>query len=110
MSQGGVIELLYTITATDRPFADGLLLTNQALVRDTDSNGVADTNTIVDTIVPRQPVLDLTKGAVATDADGAVDSSLAFTPDDTNPTNVDFTLGTAGFSCACKSRWRRSSC
>lgn len=97
-SQSGVIELLYTITATDRPFADGLLLTNQAQIQNTDSQGNVDTDIIIDDVVLRQPVLSLTKGTVATDADGAVDNSLAFDPTTVAPGKMTFALGAAGFT------------
>ncbi|MGI6853293.1 isopeptide-forming domain-containing fimbrial protein [Mesorhizobium sp. 1B3] len=97
-SQSGVIELLYTITATDHPFADGLLLTNQAQIQNTDSQGNVDTDIIIDDVVLRQPVLSLTKGTVATDADGAVDNSLAFDPTRVAPGKMTFALGAAGFT------------
>ncbi len=70
MPGGGpyVIDLLYTFTATDRPFADGLLLTNNATValNNTESN-LPDISRIAQ-IQVSVPTLTLTKGAVATDA------------------------------------------
>jgi len=64
------IDLLFTVTLTDQPFADGLFLTNQA--RLIYSNSFADSN-VNDEIVQFEltnPALDITKGAVAVDGNG----------------------------------------
>ncbi|WP_157020236.1 isopeptide-forming domain-containing fimbrial protein [Mesorhizobium xinjiangense] len=97
-SQGGVIDLIYTIQVLDEPFADGLLLTNQAVIETANSDAVIADDVIINDVTFHQPVLSVTKGAVATDANGAVDDSLAFTPGQTNPNNVDFAVGTPGFT------------
>ncbi|MEM9043706.1 MAG: hypothetical protein AAGC81_03350 [Pseudomonadota bacterium] len=98
-SQGGVIDLLYTVPVEDRPFADGLLLVNQALVTTGSSSvSVANTDTILGEIVLRQPVLELTKGVVATDADGGPNDPVTFTPTETGPTGLTFQVGTEGFT------------
>jgi len=61
------IDILFTVTATDDPFADGLLLTNQARrVQDTTNAGNFTSDAIVQ-IVLGQPSLQITKGIVATD-------------------------------------------
>ena len=66
-----VIEIVFTVTISDEPFADGMLLTNQ--VRATEESTLlaeSDTDAIVQ-IVLDQPELHITKGVVATDsADG----------------------------------------
>jgi fimbrial isopeptide formation D2 family protein/uncharacterized repeat protein (TIGR01451 family) len=60
------IDILFTVTATDAPFADGLLLTNQARrVQDTTNAGDFASDAIVQ-IVLGQPSLQITKGIVAT--------------------------------------------
>ncbi len=96
---GGIIDLLYTVVATDQPFADGLLLVNQAVIQTGDSQNtiVLEQNTIGQ-IILRQPVLSLTKGVVATNANGAVDNSLAFNPSAVGPSKLTFAVGTPGFS------------
>lgn len=97
-SQGGVLDLLYTVQVTDQPFADGLLLVNAAQIQTGNSVvEVANEQDFVGEVVLRQPVLSLTKGVVATDADGAVDNSLAFDPTTTGPGKMNFQVGVPGF-------------
>ncbi len=97
--QSGVIDLLYTVVATDQPFADGLLLVNQARVQTGNSlTDISYDESFVGEVILRQPVLSLTKGAVATDADGAVDGSLGFDPTAVAPGKMTFEVGTDGFT------------
>lgn len=61
------VELLFTIKASDRPFADGMFLTN--IVRATEANSALDAS-VQDAIIYfplGQPALNITKGVVATD-------------------------------------------
>ena len=98
-SRGGVVDLLYTVQATDQPFADGLLLVNQAVVQTGDSNTtLVLEQDMVSSIVLHQPELTLTKGAVATNATGSVDNSLAFSPSQVGPSKLSFAVGTPGFT------------
>ena len=98
-STGGIIDLLYSVPVEDRPFADGLLLVNQAVVTTGDSTQqIANTDTIVGEIVLRQPVLELTKGVVATDADGGPNDPVEYDPVDTGPSGLGFAVGTPGFT------------
>ena len=61
------IDILFTVTATDDPFADGLMLTNQARrVQDTTNAGNFVNDAIIQ-IVLGEPELNITKGIVATD-------------------------------------------
>ena len=61
------IDILFTVTATDDPFADGLMLTNQARrVQDTTNAGNFVNDAIIQ-IVLGEPSLEITKGIVATD-------------------------------------------
>ena len=61
------IDILFTVTATDDPFADGLMLTNQARrVQDTTNAGNFVNDAIIQ-IVLGEPELNITKGIVASD-------------------------------------------
>ncbi|KSV72132.1 hypothetical protein N185_23410 [Sinorhizobium sp. GW3] len=98
-SRGGIIDILYTVVATDQPFADGLLLVNQAVVQTGDSqSSLVLEQDFINSIILRQPILSLTKGVVATNATGAVDNSLAFNPSTVGPSKLTFTVGTPGFT------------
>lgn len=64
LNQPRVIDILFTVTASDQPFADGLFLTNQARSREGSTNAG---ETVVDAIVQIQlnePNLRIQKGAV----------------------------------------------
>lgn len=66
------IDILFTVTVSDDPFADRLYLTNQAHAYEGSTNaGDADTNDIVQ-IILTEPVLVHKKGAVATTNPNAV--------------------------------------
>lgn len=98
-STGGVIDLLYTVQVTDEPLADDLLLVNQAVITTGDSTTeIARQDEFIGEVVLRQPVLQLTKGAVATDAEGSVDGSLGFDPEVVAPDKMDFEIGSDGFT------------
>ena len=61
------IDLLFTVTVNNQPFADGLFLTNQAHVEENSTNsGSQDANAIVQ-ILLQEPMLNLRKGAVYSD-------------------------------------------
>ncbi len=67
--QETTIDILFTVTVTNDPFADGIFLTNQ--VRGTEDGTPlvnSDTDAIVQVVLD-QPVLDITKGVVETDND-----------------------------------------
>ncbi len=87
-----VVDLLFTVTVQDQPFADGLFLTNQA--RSVEGTTQTTVRT-VDSIVQIQvlgPVLGLRKGIVATDK-----ATATFSPTPVLPTNV--TVSPPGSSC-----------
>ncbi|MCL4207221.1 MAG: isopeptide-forming domain-containing fimbrial protein [Pirellulaceae bacterium] len=86
--QATTADILFTMTVSDDPFADGLFLTNQvrAITNNTGQEAVAD-DAIVQ-IVLAQPVLSVTKGVVATDNPAGVFSPLTVGP-------VTFTAPTA---------------
>jgi len=82
------IDILFTITVQDDPFADGLFLTNQ--VRSTKNNSFLET-TVQDDIIQfelTEPVLDIIKGVVDSSNPNGV---FALTPP--YPVGVDFTQG-----------------
>jgi uncharacterized repeat protein (TIGR01451 family)/fimbrial isopeptide formation D2 family protein len=80
-----VADILFTVTVTDKPFADGLLFTNQARSQTRNAAGTLQTADAIIQIVLDQPVLAITKGVVASSHSGAV-----FAPETTGP--VDFTV------------------
>jgi hypothetical protein len=79
------IDLLYTILATDKPTADGLKLTNQAVYVDESTTGsVLDDNDFT-SIILSQPNIDIIKGVVAvnsidsdTNLSGSSDISVSY--------------------------------
>jgi large repetitive protein len=74
------IEILFTVTVSNSPFADGLYLTNQ--LRATDSN-TESVSRIGDAIVQfrlTEPVLGITKGVVATSNPNAAFSQTIIGP------------------------------
>lgn len=89
-NQGAVIDLLFTVTVSDDPFADGLFLTNQAHAFEGSTNaGDQSANAIVQ-LQLTEPVLNIKKGVVATNNAGGV-----FNPVTVGP--VSFTApGSAG--------------
>jgi fimbrial isopeptide formation D2 family protein/uncharacterized repeat protein (TIGR01451 family) len=114
-NRAATIDLLFTVTASDKPFTDALLLTNQAAVEygSTDDAFKAAVTEIVQ-VELLQPTLKLTKGVVSTNATsptfdqtvgpvtfaapgtvgaaftGTINSAgLKTTPVDTNLTGVD---------------------
>jgi uncharacterized repeat protein (TIGR01451 family)/fimbrial isopeptide formation D2 family protein len=87
---GGAIDLLFTVQVSSDPFADGLFLTNQAQVTDQNTEKVPVTSGAIVQVQLTEPVLSISKGAVAADHPGAV-----FNPAMVGP--VSFTApGTAG--------------
>ncbi|MGE3820371.1 MAG: beta strand repeat-containing protein, partial [Isosphaeraceae bacterium] len=90
LNQPTEVDLLFTVTATAVPFADGLFLTNQANYSEGSTNGSGnDLNAIVQVQIT-EPVLNVRKGVVSTDKAGAT-----FSPGTVGP--VAFNApGTAG--------------
>jgi uncharacterized repeat protein (TIGR01451 family)/fimbrial isopeptide formation D2 family protein len=85
------IDVLFTLTVSDKPFADGLLLTNTATAAEKNTPGSADDTTKIVQIMLEEPNLKITKGVVATDHASAV-----FSPATVGPVNFS-APGTAGF-------------
>ncbi|MBE9041906.1 isopeptide-forming domain-containing fimbrial protein, partial [Oscillatoriales cyanobacterium LEGE 11467] len=59
------IDLLFTVTATDAPFTDGLFLTNQAQSESGNTSSTVTNATEIVQIELTQPQLNLTKGVVS---------------------------------------------
>jgi large repetitive protein len=90
-SVASTIDLLFTVTASSTPFADGLFLTNQVRRSQDSTNAGTFTNDAIVQIVLGQPYLVLSKGIVSTD--NPVD---IYNPTTIGP--VSFTApGTAGY-------------
>ncbi|MDX9851906.1 MAG: isopeptide-forming domain-containing fimbrial protein, partial [Anaerolineaceae bacterium] len=61
---GSNIDLLFTATVSNSPFADGLFLTNQAQVGESSTNASDNSANNIVQILLTQPVVDITKGVV----------------------------------------------
>jgi uncharacterized repeat protein (TIGR01451 family)/fimbrial isopeptide formation D2 family protein len=77
-------DLLFTVTVSTDPFADGLLLTNQARSETENSVHTVQTADAIVQITLDQPVLAITKGVVRTDNPAGV-----FAPVTTGPVAFD---------------------
>ena len=85
------VHILFTVTVRDDPFADELFLTNVVRAEEQNSFNVGVSDDQVVQVQLGQPVLDVTKGVVATNRSGA-----AFNPAAVGPAGVTFTApGTA---------------
>jgi hypothetical protein len=74
-NSAGIVDLLFTVTATGDPFADGLFLTNEAVVSMSNTYVQSAETPAVVQIEMGSPNLNITKGIVATDSGNAVFSS-----------------------------------
>ncbi|WP_231759362.1 isopeptide-forming domain-containing fimbrial protein [Microbulbifer elongatus] len=83
-SNGGKVQLLFTVEVQDQPFTDGLSLTNVSSVAITNTQGttVLDPDAVQVEIL--SPELIVTKGVVSTDNESGV-----FDPDPNAPVNFD---------------------
>ncbi|CAN5137640.1 hypothetical protein BH09ACT3_BH09ACT3_06630 [soil metagenome] len=70
-TRGETVDLLVTVQISNDPFADGLLLTNQARSAQTNSFSTAASNTALAQFILAEPELEIYKGVIATDAAGA---------------------------------------
>ncbi|NCX99716.1 MAG: hypothetical protein EBX35_14365, partial [Planctomycetia bacterium] len=93
LDRSAVTDILFTVTATNRPFADGLLLTNQAEQTERNETGnILTSNTALAQVKISEPLLDITKGVVSTS-----NASGVFTPSTVAPAGVTFSQpGQAG--------------
>jgi uncharacterized repeat protein (TIGR01451 family) len=93
LDRSAVTDILFTVTATNKPFADGLLLTNQAEQTERNETGdVLTSNTALAQVQVSAPLLGITKGVVSTDNPAGV-----FKPTTVAPAGVTFSQpGVAG--------------
>ena len=95
LDQASTTDILFTVTASNRPFADGLLLTNQAEQQERNETGdLLTSNTAIAQVKVSEPLLGITKGVVSTNNPAGV-----FTPPTVAPPGVTFSQpGVAGAS------------
>ncbi|MFM8377872.1 MAG: isopeptide-forming domain-containing fimbrial protein, partial [Planctomycetia bacterium] len=93
-NRSATTDILFTVTASNRPFADGLLLTNQGQQREVNTAGVPLTSTGLAQVRMAEPQLKVTKGAVSTNNPAGI-----FSPTAVAPAGVTFSApGTPGAS------------
>jgi uncharacterized repeat protein (TIGR01451 family) len=86
LNRSAVTDILFTVTATNRPFADGLLLTNQTEQTERNETGdVLTSKTALAQVKIAEPLLGITKGVVSTS-----NSAGVFTPPTVAPAGVAF--------------------
>jgi uncharacterized repeat protein (TIGR01451 family)/fimbrial isopeptide formation D2 family protein len=83
--RSAVTDIFFTVAATNRPFADGLLLTNQAQQTEVTTDGRTLSATDIAQVRIAEPLLGITKGVVSTDNPAGV-----FTPSPVAPAGVVF--------------------
>ncbi len=84
------IDILFSVTVGDEPFADGLFLTNQVRQEEGSSFNTNKVDDAINQIILSEPVLNITKGVIATDnAGGSFTGAVA-------PTSVT-SPGSAGY-------------
>ena len=68
VDRSGKTDILFTVTATNKPFGDGLLLTNQGQQSEVNQQGTVITSSPgIAQITVAEPELTITKGVVSTD-------------------------------------------
>ncbi|MDA7885309.1 DUF11 domain-containing protein [Pirellulales bacterium] len=68
IDRSGKTDILFTVTATNKPFGDGLLLTNQGQQSEVNQQGTVITSSPgIAQITVAEPELTITKGVVSTD-------------------------------------------
>ncbi|NBP89060.1 MAG: DUF11 domain-containing protein, partial [Planctomycetia bacterium] len=84
--RSAVSDILFTVTASNKPFGDGLLLTNQAQQSERNETGnQLNTNTAVTQVTMSEPELTITKGVVSTSNPSGI-----FNPTSVAPAGVTF--------------------
>ena len=93
LDQASTTDILFTVTATNRPFGDGLLLTNQAEQQEKNETGdVLTSNTALAQVKVSEPLLGITKGVVSTNNPAGVfhPEKAALDPPQIAPPGVTF--------------------
>ncbi|WP_045213628.1 isopeptide-forming domain-containing fimbrial protein [Desulfonatronovibrio magnus] len=84
------VDILLTVTVSDSPFADGLLLTNQAEARESNTSEDATTAEGIVQITLEEPELEITKGvASTTNTSSSLDPDSVGDPVDSNLLDAD---------------------
>jgi hypothetical protein len=65
-NQTTVVDILFTVTLTDTPYADDLFLTNQVREQEGSTNAGTQVDDQIIQIVSSEPLLKVTKGVIAT--------------------------------------------
>ncbi len=79
-----LVDVLFTVVVTDHPFGDGLLLTNQAASRESNTSDEQTMANVTQQVQLTQPNLTVTKGVVSTNDPGGV-----FSPGTVGPVTFD---------------------
>lgn len=102
-NDGGTIDILFTIRATNLPFADGLQLTTLAQQQDENTPFTPAITNDLEQLVAQQPEINnITKGVVSTDngngifSDGTPSGIKAAGNGDANPLNTTVTSANIG--------------
>ncbi len=66
-NESTVVDILFTVTLTDAPYADDLFLTNQVREQEGSTNAGTQVDDQIIQIVSSEPLLKITKGVIATD-------------------------------------------
>ncbi len=90
LNRSSAIEILFTVTATDAPYADGLFLINHARVHEGSTNSGEAIADAVAQIILNEPNLRVTKGVVASS-----NAARVFAPSTAGPVTFN-APGTAG--------------
>ena len=83
-NQPSRIDLLFTVTVNNQPFADGLFLTNQARVSENSTNAGGQAVDGIIQILLQEPVVNIKKGVVWTDK-----ASASYSPSTTGPVSFN---------------------
>lgn len=67
------LDLLFTVTVNNRPFADDLYLTNLTEISMDSTNGAGEHEVAITQVNLREPLLVITKGAISTNGGGTFD-------------------------------------
>ena len=78
-NQPSTIDAVFTVTASDKPFSDGLLLTNQVQSQETTKNGDTTSSNGIVQVELQEPVVDIYKGVVGQNSTGSTLGGITFT-------------------------------
>lgn len=91
-NQSNTVDILFTVTVSNDPFADGLYLTNQVRAHEANSQNDSKEGDSIVQILLTEPKLNIRKGVVAT-----TNTSGTYSPSGRLPSNI--TVSAPGGSC-----------